>query len=139
MAINLYSYNSGTSIESIHKPFAEGAAPGEMERRLFLRGLRRANKPNAISRLQKNMLYSIKKCSKNLEDKTKRAYLCIAFRKNTGSTGVKNGGQSSLKRLERRVVQEKERSQFRPGKFEGIEKRKIRYTTKSLILAQDER
>ena len=38
------------------------------------------------------MFYSIKKSSKNLEGIYKNAYLCIAFRKNAGSTGGKTEG-----------------------------------------------
>ena len=38
------------------------------------------------------MFYSIKKWQKNLEGIGKSVYLCIAFRKDTGSTGAKTRG-----------------------------------------------
>ncbi|AHF13935.1 hypothetical protein BARVI_10800 [Barnesiella viscericola DSM 18177] len=38
------------------------------------------------------MFYSIKKLPKNLEGMVERVYLCIAFRKNNGSTEGKTKG-----------------------------------------------
>ena len=64
-----------------------------------------------------------KKEGKKFGGKRKKGVTLQHFRRTEWPVRPARGeGQSSLKRLERRVVQEKERSQFRPGKFEGIEK-----------------
>ena len=66
-----------------------------------------------------------KKGGKKFGGKGKKGVTLQHFRRTEGPVRpARGGGQSSLKRLERRVVQEKERCQFRPGKFEGIEKEK---------------
>ena len=81
-----------------------------------------------------------KKEGEKFGGKRKKGVTLQHFRRTEGPTGpVRGGRQSSLKRLERRVVQEKERSQFRPGRIRRYKRKKARYTTKSLILAQDER